>query len=64
MLSPDASKEEKIKFHENFCSKCGFYIDAAARAEKAIKEKRPFRKLVCVHPSNTAVLDKWKQYLE
>ena len=63
MLSLGASKEEKIKFHEEFCSKCGFFKDAAARAEKAIKENRKFDKLVCVHPANTATLEKWKQHL-
>ncbi|MBA7490868.1 hypothetical protein ES702_01411 [subsurface metagenome] len=63
MLSPGASKEEKIKFHENFCNRCGFYRDAATRAEKAIKEKRKFAKLVCVHPANTATLEKWKQHI-
>jgi len=63
MPPPTASKQEKIRFHQSVCSGCGFYKDAAARAEKAIKENRPFDKLICVHPANTATLEKWRKHI-
>ena len=60
---PNASKQEKIRFHREVCSKCGFYIDSFERAQKAIREKREFDKLICVHPANKATLEKWRKHI-
>jgi len=63
MPSPTASKQEKIRFHERFCSRCGFYMDCMDKAEKKMRQGKPFRKLICVHPDNKMALDKWTRYL-
>lgn len=59
MPSPDASFEEKKRFHETTCNNCGFFRDTIKRANKAMSEGKEWRKLMCVHPKNTVALKKW-----
>lgn len=63
MPSPNASKEEKIRVHQEVCVNCGFFRDALRRQQKAMKQGKQWRKLVCVHPKNKAVLEKWKPHV-
>jgi len=63
MPSPKASKEEKMKIIEETCGKCGYYKDALARREAAIKTDKPWRKLVCIHPKNAVAYAKWKPHI-
>jgi len=61
--SPNVSFEEKTRFHDEVCAKCGFWCDTVERMSKAVEQGKPYRKLMCVHPKNKMALDKWTPYI-
>lgn len=63
MLPPNASFEEKKDFHERVCNDCGFFKDAMKRRDKAVKNGKGWRRLICIHPQNRAALEKWRPHV-
>lgn len=63
MPSPSASFEEKKRFHETTCNRCGFWVDTIKRVNKARAQGKEWRKLICVHPKNTFALKKWEPHV-
>lgn len=61
--SPTATKEDKIRVHENMCNKCGFYKDMMKRREEARKNGETWRRLICVHPKNKGILEKLSSHV-
>jgi hypothetical protein len=57
------SKEQKIANHEKYCNRCGFFKDAVERQKKAIAQGKTWRRLICIHPTDKATLEKFKPHV-
>lgn len=63
LQSQTKTKEERIRFHQQTCERCGFYKDTVERQRKAVRQGKPWRRLMCVHPNDKATLEKWKSHV-
>lgn len=57
------TREERVRFHQQVCEHCGFFLDTIKRQNKAMKQGKAWRRLMCVHPNDKVTLEKWKSHI-
>jgi len=62
-IPKNATFEYKKRFHEDFCNRCAYWIDAIERQEKAVAEGESWRRLVCIRPDDKQALQKFSPHI-